>query len=294
MTAVVAGSALVVRGDATRSATVLGIDLDGYDRIVALRGKIVQGQARLGPGEVILGDQLAIDLGVALGERIVLRNAANQVDTFTVTALVDLGSRELNRRSVYLPLRGAQSLLGLPGGATHVYATVADLFGAERLAVQLARQTGHQVESWMASNAQLLSALDAQTVSTRLIRAFTALVVMLGIASVLVVWVVQKRREIGILRAMGATRAQMTQVFLLQGALVGLTGSVAGVALAALLLWAFSHVIQGADGLPLFVVGLEPGLALGVTFGATLCGLIAAAAPARRAAQLDPAQAIRL
>ena len=153
---------------------------------------------------------------------------------------------------------------------------------------------GHQVESWMASNAQLLSALDAQTVSTRLIRAFTALVVMLGIASVLVVWVVQKGKEIGILRAMGATRLQMTQVFLFQGALVGLAGSLLGVVAAAGLLWGFSRFVTGSDGLPLFIVSLEPRLALTVAAGATLCGVLAAVAPARRAARLDPAQAIRL
>lgn len=294
VTAVVSGSALAVRGEAVRSVAVLGVDLPGYDRIVSLREKVVRGQARLGPGEAILGDQLAADLGVQIGERVVVRNAGEVADGYTVTALVDLGSRELNRRAVYLTLRSAQSLLGLPGGATHVYATVDDLFGAERLAASLARRTGHEVESWMATNAQLLSALNAQTISTGMIRAFTAVVVMLGIASVLVVWVVQKRKEIGILRAMGATRAQMTQVFLAQGAMVGLAGSVLGLAVAALLLWVFSRFVTGSDGLPLFTVSLEPGLALAVAGGATLCGVLAAVAPARRAARLDPAQAIRL
>ena len=294
VTAVVSGSALAVRGEASRSVAVLGVDLTGYDRIVALHEKVVRGRARLGPGETILGDQLAADLGVSVGERIVVRSAGDVAESVTVTALVDLGSRELNRRAVYLTLRSAQSLLGLPGGVTHVYATVDDLFSAEPMAAALARRTGHEVESWMATNAQLLSALNAQTISTGMIRAFTALVVMLGIASVLVVWVVQKGKEIGILRAMGATRLQMTQVFLFQGALVGLAGSLLGVAAAAGLLWGFSRFVTGSDGLPLFIVSLEPRLALTVAAGATLCGVLAAVAPARRAARLDPAQAIRL
>jgi lipoprotein-releasing system permease protein len=291
---VVAGSALAVRAEAARSVTLLGIELDGYDRIVALRDKVLHGRARLGPGEAMIGTQLADDLGVAVGERFVMRAGNDTADTFTVTAVFDLGNRELNRRNVYVTLRSAQSLLGLAGGATHLYATVAELFTADRLAARFALRTGAEVESWMESNAQLLSALNAQTISTRLIRGFTAIVVMLGIASVLVVWVVQKRREIGILRAMGATRAQMVQVFLLQGGMVALAGSLLGVALAAALLWAFSTFVTGSDGLPLFSVSLAPGLAFAVAASATVCGVIAAVAPARSAARLDPAQAVRL
>jgi lipoprotein-releasing system permease protein len=117
---------------------------------------------------------------------------------------------------------------------------------------------------------------------------------MLGIASVLVVSVVQKRKEIGILRAMGATRAQMTRVFLMQGGIVGLVGSVLGAVLAKLLLWAFSMFVLGSDGKPLFMTELPLDLAVTVTLVATMCGVLAAAAPARSAAKLDPAQAIRL
>mgnify|MGYP001014980751 CR=1 FL=1 len=294
VTSVVSGSALAVRGEASRSVALVGIDLDGYDRIVSLRGSLAQGVARVAPGEALIGVQLALDLGVGVGDRFVVRTGAEAADTFQIAGLVDLGNRELNRRSVFVTHTAAQSLLGVPGGVTQVWATVADLFGADRLAQRISRQLGLQVESWMESNAQLLSALNAQSVSTRLIRTFTALVVMLGIASVLVVSVVQKRKEIGILRAMGATRAQMTQVFLVQGALVGLAGSLLGVVLAAVLLWGFSTFVRGSDGLPLFSVGLGWDLAWKVPLAATLAGVLAAVAPARRAARLDPAQAIRL
>jgi lipoprotein-releasing system permease protein len=294
VTSVVSGSALAVRGEASRSVALVGIDLDGYDRIVSLRGSLAQGVARVAAGEALIGVQLALDLGVGVGDRFVVRTSGEAADTFKIAGLVDLGNRELNRRSVFVTHTAAQSLLGVPGGVTQVWATVGDLFGADQLAQRVSRRLGLQVESWMESNAQLLSALNAQSVSTRLIRSFTALVVMLGIASVLVVSVVQKRKEIGILRAMGATRAQMTQVFLVQGALVGLAGSLLGVVLAAVLLWGFSTFVRGSDGLPLFSVGLAWDLAWKVPLGATLAGVLAAVAPARRAARLDPAQAIRL
>jgi lipoprotein-releasing system permease protein len=119
-------------------------------------------------------------------------------------------------------------------------------------------------------------------------------VVVLGIASVLVVSVVQKRREIGILRAMGATRGQVLRVFLLQGALVGAAGSALGVALAAGMAWLFSHYVRGSDGLPLFAIVLSAVTALQVAGIATVCGVLAAIAPARSAAAMDPAQAIRI
>ena len=202
--------------------------------------------------------------------------------------------RELNRRTVYVGLRTAQNLLSLPGGASQLDLTVTELFDAERIAQSLAATTGLTVESWMKTNDQLLAAINAQTVTTRMIRLFVAAIVVLGIASVLVVSVVQKRREIGILRAMGAPGARIQRVFLLQGAIVALTGSVLGCGLAATMMLVFLKLARNADGTPLFDLVIEPQLFAIASAGAVVCGLLAAVAPARRAAALDPAQAIRM
>jgi lipoprotein-releasing system permease protein len=289
----VAGGALALRGDATQSISLFGVDLDRYDRIVGLRSKVVSGTARLAPGEAVVGRDLATDLGVRVGDRLTVQTSTLS-EPVRVTALVDFGVKELNRRTVILPLRGAQSLLGLPGGATTIDLTVDDVWAAQGLADDLRRQLPYQLESWQESNAQLVSALNAQSVSTGLIRGVVLVVVVLGIASVLVVSVVQKRREIGILRAMGATRAQVLRVFLVQGAVVGAVGSVLGVALAVLMIWLFTTFVRGSDGQPLFSISLPPLLALQVAVLATLCGVLAAIAPARRAAAMDPGQAIRM
>ncbi|MCY7304934.1 MAG: FtsX-like permease family protein, partial [Rhodoferax sp.] len=198
------------------------------------------------------------------------------------------------RRTVVVPLRTAQSLVGLPGGVTNIDLTVVDVFAASALAARLAQQFPYKVESWQDTNASLVSALNAQSVSTTLIRAVVMVVVVLGISSVLVVSVVQKQREIGILRAMGATQGQVLRIFLLQGALVGALGSALGVLLAVALIAAFTTFVRGSDGLPLFAITLTPVVALRIAGIATLCGVLAAVAPARRAARLDPAQAIRL
>ena len=289
----VSSAGLAVRGEASKSIALMGVELERYDRIVHLRSKIVAGEARLGPGEGIIGRELAEDLGVRVGDRVGLVTGP-VTDSLRVTALVDLGVRELNRRTVIVPLRTAQSLVGLPGGATGLDLALTDVWAAQALASDLAQRLPYKVESWQEANAQLVAALRAQSISTGLIRGVVMVVVALGIASVLVVSVVQKQREIGILRAMGATRGQVMRIFLLQGAIVGALGSVLGVLLAVGLIWAFSTLVRGADGLPLFSITLSAGLALGIAGIATLCGVLAAVAPARRAANLDPAQAIRL
>lgn len=289
----VAGAGLGLRGEASPSIALIGVDLDRYDRIVSLRSKVIAGQARLEPGEAIIGKDLASDLGVRVGDRFSV-NTGTVTESVRVTALVDLGVRDLNRRTVIVPLRAAQSLLGLPGGATNLDLLVDDVWRAQDLTTQLRGQFAGKIESWQDTNAQLVSALNAQSVSTTLIRVIVMLVVVLGIASVLVVTVVQKQREIGILRAMGATQAQVMRVFLLQGALVGALGSVLGLMLAVMMIWLFTSLVRGSDGLPLFDISLPLNLAAQVAVITFVCGVLAAVAPARRAARLDPAQAIRL
>jgi len=289
----VSGSGLALRGEAQQSIALLGVELNRYDRIVGLRSKVVAGVARLAPGEGIVGRELADDLGVRVGDRFTLQTGA-VTESVRVTALVDLGVRDLNRRTVIVPLRAAQNLLGLPGGATNLDIKLHNVWTAQQLAEDLRARYPYKVESWQENNAQLVSALNAQSVSTGIIRGVVMVVVVLGIASVLVVSVVQKGREIGILRAMGTTRAQILRVFLLQGAVVGVLGSLLGLMLAVVLIWVFTHFVKGSDGLPLFNITLPWDTGLKVALLASVCGVLAAIAPARRAAAMDPAQAIRL
>lgn len=288
-----AGPALAVRGDASRALSLTGIVPELYFRIVDLPDKLVRGSARLGNGDVFIGTELAADLGLAVGDKLRLSGSKGATATLIVTGLLDLGNKGANQRAAYVALHTAQSLLGLAGGASGIDVTVQDVYAAERIAQRITRLTGVQADSWIATNAQFFSAVQAQKTSNTTIRLFVALSVAFGIASVLVVSVVQKSREIGILRAMGIRRGQVLRVFLLQGGLLGLAGSVGGCALGAggLLLW--QHVAVNADGTPLFPLSIEPALLGTALLLATLTGLLAALAPALRAARLDPAVAIR-
>lgn len=290
---IVTTGGLAVRGDVSKSIAISGVELNRYDRIVRLRSKVVAGVARLDPGEGMIGRDLADDLGVRVGDRLNII-VGSVTDSLRVTALLDYGVRDVNRRAVIVPLRTAQSLVNLPGGATGIEISLIDLWAAPTFAEDFARRWAYKVESWQDANPQLVSALTAQSVSTALIRAVVMIVVVLGISSVLVVSVVQKRREIGILRAMGATRAQVMRVFLFQGAIVGALGSALGIGLAWAMIWAFVAFVHGEDGLPLFAITFPPSLALIVSAITMVCGVLAAVAPARRAAKLDPAQAIRI
>jgi lipoprotein-releasing system permease protein len=289
----VSGAGLALRGEASQAIALMGVELERYQRIVNLREKIVAGRWGLAPGEAMIGVELASDLGVRPGDRFTI-DTGSVTEPARVTALLDMGVKDLNRRTVVIPLRSAQNLLGVPGGATVLDLKVADVWMAETLAQQLRQRYDYDIESWQATNAQLVSALNAQSISTAVIRGVVLIVVVLGIASVLVVSVVQKRKEIGILRAMGTTQAQVLRMFLLQGAVVGALGSVGGVLLAAVLVQLFTFFARDAAGGALFEIHLSGVDALSAALTATVCGVLAAVIPARSAARLDPAQAIRM
>jgi lipoprotein-releasing system permease protein len=242
----------------------------------------------------VIGVELAKDLGVTVGDKIRLITVDGRNDLLTVAGVFDMGNRDLNRRWVFCNVKMAQSLLNLPGGVTQLDMRVSNIFNAETIAARLRAQTNLTVESWMQTNAQLLTALKSQSASNNLIRFFVTVIVAVGIASVLVVSVVQKQKEIGILRAMGASPWRIMQVFLLQGGLYGLVGSALGAGLSMGLLNFFSKITRNADGTNLINAQLDVSVVLGACALAMVVGLMAAALPARRAARLDPVQAIRL
>ena len=289
---VVTGPALVTRGAAVQSVTLLGVRAEDYRQVVHMDGYMIAGRFELSTSGTLIGRELAEDLGLQLGDKLRV-STGSRSQVLTITGLFDMGSRELNRRRIFTTLRLAQTLLDMPGSVSVIDLSVADLFAANAVADPLREQTGLRVESWMQTNAGLLNALSNQTISNNLIRGFVVAIVALGISSVLVVSVVQKQREIGILRAMGAGRRQIMWVFLLQGALMGVLGSALGALLAYGLLVLFSHIFKAPDGSAMYVAVLDVALVLGAGVLACAVGMLAAFMPARRAARMDPVQAIR-
>lgn len=287
------GQGLAVRGEAARAVSIIGVEPALYFRIVALPEKIVRGSARLTSSDILIGTDLASDLGLEPGDKLRVTTANGGDTILSVAGIFDLGNKAANQRNTYMALHSAQSLLGLEGGVSGIDVTVSNVYDAETIARSIAASTGVQADSWIETNAQFFTAVQAQTTANTAIRLFVGLSVAFGIASVLVVSVVQKSREIGILRAMGISRGQVLRVFLLQGGLLGLFGAVGGSALGmgALVLW--QQYARNADGTPIFALQFEPSLFLASMLLATVTGLVAAFMPALRAARLDPVVAIR-
>ena len=288
------GAGFAVRADASQSIALMGVDAVAFQRIVGMPKYLQSGGFDVGGTNAVIGSELAKDLGIVVGDKLRLVTMDGRNDLFSVAGIFDIGNRDLNRRWVFTSIKVAQSLLDLPGGITQLDLRVDDLFAADATARRLQAQTGLTVDSWMQTNAQLLSALNSQSMSNNLIRFFVTVIVAVGIASVLVVSVVQKQKEIGILRAMGASPQRIMSVFLLQGGFYGLMGSAMGAALSFGLLNFFAKITRNADGTALVSGELDLSVVASACVLALVVGLLAAALPARRAALLDPVQAIRV
>jgi lipoprotein-releasing system permease protein len=287
------GSALATRGDASRAITLNGVEAETYFNVVRVPDYIIAGQARLLSEDIIIGIDLAKDLGANLGDKLNVTSSKGGSRTLTIIGLVDFGNKGANQRTTFVSLRTAQSLLGMIGGVSTIDLSVHEIYQAEILAQSI--QSTHAViaDSWIKTNAQFFTAIQAQNLTNALIRAFVGLSVAFGIAAVLVVSVIQRSRDIGILRAMGTSRGQILRLFLIQGGVLGFIGSLFGCAVgfAALIYW--HATARQADGSELFPLIIDPALFLWTALLASATGLLAATAPAVRAAKLDPVVAIR-
>ncbi|WP_353268456.1 FtsX-like permease family protein [Gemmatimonas sp.] len=292
VTPTVSAAALAVHGNVSRSIALSGIEPEAFFRIVKVPQYVTSGDTALTGDGVLLGTELARDLGVAVGDQINVLAASAIPRALTVSGIFDLGNKGANQRSTYVTLRTAQALADLEGGVTSIDMTVTDLYAARTVADAVSASTGVQAESWMTTNAQLFSTLSAQEMSFTTIEVFVGLSVAFGVASVLIVSVIQRSADIGILRAMGATQGQILRVFLVQGSLLGGIGSMIGSVLGVGALWCFHVLVRLQDGSALFPLMVMPSMFGWAVSMATVTGFVAAALPALKAARLDPVDAI--
>lgn len=289
----ITGAGFAMRADAKSPIVVRGVEPERFLAIIDIRKRLIAGRFELEGGDVVIGSKLAADLGVAVGDKLRVSTTEGVNDVVTVRGIFSVGNLGIDQTWLITSLRHAQALYALPGGVTTIELKVADVFDAERVAQTVHGATGLQADSWMTVNADLLAGLSAQSSSKGLIQFFVIVAVALGIASVLIVSVVQKSREIGILRAVGTPPRRILMVFLIQGGLLGAVGSVLGAGLGALFAKLFENVAREPSGAPRFPVQLGlPLFAFAIAL-ATGVGLLSAVIPARRAARLDPATAIR-
>lgn len=291
---VVNGSGFMNLGDKSLPVVVKGFELEEADQIYDLRNRLVKGEFDTGRSAVLIGTELAEELNLSPGSIARLITPAGENIAVTVNGIFDLGTQAVNRSWIIISLAGAQTLYDLQGGITGIEMQVGDVFAAEGLARSLENRFPElNWSSWQEENANLLSALSSQSASSYLIQAFVLLAVAMGISSVLAVSVIQKSKQIGILKALGITTEGVGRIFLVQGALLGLGGSLAGSLLGWGLITLFLTFVRTETGEALFPITLGAEIFLFSVLIAVLAGMGAAALPARRAARLNTVEVIK-
>jgi lipoprotein-releasing system permease protein len=292
------GPVVVSRESKRISARLIGALPEQYNRIVDLQGNMAAGRFfGLNGGEAVIGVQLARELGVHLGDRISLLSAEGIVASATIAGIYDTGFGALDQTTVFVPLRDAQSLLQLGNAITGFAVKVRDVFTAEKIAGNLRQQLPFKIESWMEDNERTLSGLKAQDGSSQMIIAFTTVSAGLAIAALMVISVSRKYREIGILKAMGASNGQILRIFALQGLILSVMGALIGTFVSlALLGWLSGlQTVAASTGRPtdLFPIAFTIGNFLVGNGLAVATGLVASIYPASQASKVDPIEVIR-
>lgn len=297
MTAVsplVQGNGFLLRSGIAAPVVFRGVIPHRADKIYQLEEGLLQGELRLEGNQILLGKDLAEEYQLQLGDNVTFQLPGDHRQVFTISGIFELGSQSINETWVFLDLSRAQRLLGLGDDITLLETQIRDVFAADVLSQRLAGQFyGVDLDNWKDQNADLLSALQSQSGSSITIQVFVLLAITLGIASVLAVSVVQKSKQIGILKAMGASRGSASRIFLIQGGLMGLLGSLLGVLFGFLLTQFFLWGTEQATGRALFALEFDPVSSAFIVAIATTASIVSALIPARKSASLNPIDVIR-
>lgn len=284
------------KGGHTVGVGVVGADPPLQDEVTPISKYMVSGRYRgLASDEIVVDTELAADLSLAVGDRIRLLSNTGASDAFTVAGIY---SRGQGRGDAYITLRTAQSLFGLGTAVNIVFVKLRDIYRADQVADQIMGLVPYEAKSWSRDFPVFLDRLRAQSATAYLISAFSLVASSFAIASVLIVSVLQKSKQIGILKAIGARRRQILRVFILEGFGIALAGGAAGATIGTLIVYFLGRIEQPAyrPGQPpeqFFPVAILPvyiGLAVGAAIVSTV---LAAYLPSRRAARLNPVDVMR-
>lgn len=292
---VATGPGFAIRGGQARPITLLGIQEDRGAQIFDLRAAMRQGALDLGGQGCAIGIELARLLGLEVGDKVRVVSSKNIEQIFTVRGIFDAGNINVNERSFYINLNASQRLNDMVGDISRIEMQVVSPFETDEIVAQTEVVSQLKVSDWKRDNGELLGALQSQNNTTAIIRFFVMILVATGVASVLIVSVLQRSREIGILKSMGASTWTLQRVFIVLGALVGVSGALTGAGLGGSLVL-FLASLPGTNP-------VRPGFALPIDFQlrfvveafavAALIGALAAILPARRAALMNPVDVIR-
>ncbi|WP_303871872.1 ABC transporter permease [Acetobacterium wieringae] len=296
LVAVTQGPAILNTSDESATILLRGFDWEAAQGIYKISDRIIKGALATNDNEIIMGEDLSKKLSLSVGDTIELITPARKTGKFLITGIFDLQVKSLNESWILSNDRAVQTFLETGEGVSQIEMQVNDVFAADEVAGDIKKRLNDDalvVTNWKEENAALLSGLSGQTASSLMIQVFVMISVVLGIASVLAISVVQKSKQIGILKAMGMHNPKASLVFLLQGFLLGVLGAFVGVGLGISLSWSFSTFVTNPDGsslVPFFIdwsfIGISAGIAVAAS---TLAALI----PAIRVSRLDPMEVIK-
>ncbi len=262
------------------------------------------------PRGIIVGDELAKRLGLMPGSRVNLLSPSGQKGSagyqprilpFEVAGIFKTGMFEYDSSLAFITIPAAVEILGLPKDyLSGIEITVNDLFNADRAALDLAKTLGppFYVRSWMEMNANIFAALKLEKIGMFILLTMVVMIGSFSIVTSLVMLVMEKTRDIAVMLAMGATRKMIRRIFILQGCIIGLIGTLLGYAFGLGLGWLLKRYqfiklpenVYTLDHLPI-IITLSDVLIIGAS--AMLLCFLATLYPAKRAAALEPAEAMR-
>ena len=315
----VAGQAMLTLGDSVRGVLVRGIDPALEPQVSDLAAQVVAGRLdALVPGEfgISIGRVLARQIGAGIGDRIALiapqgtvtpAGVVPRVRQFTIVAIFESGHYEYDGTLVLTALDDAARLFRVDG-VSGVRLRTTDMQQAPRIASELVRSLdpGLYARDWSSENRNWFAAVQIEKRMMFIILTLIVAVAAFNLVSMLVMTVTDKRSDIAILRTLGAAPRSVMAIFVIQGAMVGLLGTLAGVTLGTLLalnvgpVMATIEQLFGFQVLPSGVYFInylpsDPHASDIATIGLTSCVLAFAATiyPSLRAARLRPAEALR-
>ncbi len=293
------GQAALEYRDNAEGVSLQGVDPVAEENVMRVSKDVVEGDfmtlvhTRDG---ILLGDKLAENLEVHVGDRVDAVFPGSKTTSFKVIGLIHTGT-SADEVIAYARLDSVQEFFNEPGVVSTIGVRVADPYQAETIAASIEEETGLDAVSWSEANAEILNLLDTQMVFVNIFYLLIYGIAGFGIANTLITIVAQRTREIGILKAMGASQKSIMFVFLFQSLVLGAIGLVLGIILGYIVTIALqSYKIEvpqemyfGLQTLPLEVKPLNFVYA---AFFAFIVNIISGIYPARKAAKLDPVKAI--
>jgi lipoprotein-releasing system permease protein len=289
------------QGFASRGANPIGVQITGaepeeQDEVSPVTPNLIAGKyIGLASDAVVIDYELAKDLSVSVGDRIRVSSSVGNQESMTVAGIYSAGR---GRGAAYVTLRTGQSLFGMGNSVNVILVKVNELFGSDKVADKIENLLPYEARSWSREFPTFVSSLNVQTASAYLISGFSLIASSFAIASVLIVSVLRKSKQIGILKSIGATRSQIQRVFALEGLGIALAGAVCGGVVGTLIVYLISLPLQstarpGHAPDQLFPVRILPVYIFGAMISAILATLVASWFPARQAAKMNPIDVMR-